>query len=434
MKMAELIEKKRRGLALGDDEIQWMIHGYTEGSIPDYQMSAMLMAICLKGMTEEETYALTMSMLYSGDVLDLSGVPGVKADKHSTGGVGDKTSLVLCPMMAALGVKMAKMSGRGLGHTGGTIDKLESFPGFRCDLNAEQFMETFRRVGIVISGQAEGLCPADKKLYALRDVTATVPSVPLIVGSIMSKKLAVGADIIVLDVKSGSGSFMETDEEALDLARELVKVGRMAGKKTCALVTDMDEPLGCAVGNAIEVREALEVLHGHQAGHLLELCMTLGGFILTEAGLAKNDTQARTMMQGVIDDGSALEKFAELIRAQGGDASAVYDPELLPKAPVVMDVPSPVDGYLRRMTANEIGRICMRLGGGREVKDSVIDPAVGLYLLKKVGDPVQKGESLVRIYAASEEAAAKAAGDYVSCCSFSEEKPERLPFVRGVVK
>ena len=434
MQMVELIEKKRRGMELSDEEIRWMITEYTAGRIPDYQMSAMLMAICLQNMTEEETFSLTMAMLHSGDTLDLSAVPGVKADKHSTGGVGDKTSLVLCPMMAALGVKMAKMSGRGLGHTGGTLDKLESFAGFSCALSAEAFLEQFRRVGIVISGQAESLCPADKKLYALRDVTATVPSVPLIVGSIMSKKLAVGADIIVLDVKTGSGSFTETDEDALFLAREMVKVGRTAGKKTCALVTDMDEPLGCAVGNALEVREALDVLSGAEAGHLKELCFAIGGCILTEAGFAGNTDEAEKMMQRVIDNGAALDKFAELIRAQGGDAAAVYAPEKLPRAACIVDVPAPQSGYLAHLTANEIGRICMRLGGGREVKESVIDPAVGLYLLKKVGDRVEQGESLVRIHAQSEQVAQEASKAYLACCTFSEEKPEMKPFIRGMVK
>ena len=432
--MTELIEKKRDGGILSGEEIREMIAGYTAGDIPDYQMSAMLMAIYFRGMTEQETTDLTMAMLHSGDVLDLSAVPGVLADKHSTGGVGDKTSLVLCPIMAALGVKMAKMSGRGLGHTGGTIDKLESFPGFRTGLTESEFMENLRSVGFVITGQTGNLCPADKMLYALRDVTGTVPSVPLIVSSIMSKKLAAGADVIVLDVKTGSGGFMKTDEDAFELARQLVNVGRAAGKKTAAVVTDMDEPLGYAVGNALEVREAISALKGESAGHLMELCLALGSCILTESGLAPDEDEARQRMRAAVDSGAALEKLAEMVRAQGGGSAAVYDPELLPRARYVLEVPAPRDGYVTRLQADQIGRICLHLGGGRETKDSEIDLAVGVLLRKKVGDAVRAGESLAQIHASDPEKGKKAAEMFLDCCRLEDAPPAERAFVRGVVR
>ena len=318
MQMTDLIAKKRDGGALSTEEIRFMIEGYTKGEIPDYQMSAMCMAIVWRGMDDRETLDLTMAMMRSGETLDLSPIRGVKADKHSTGGVGDKTSLILCPMVAACGVKIAKMSGRGLGHTGGTIDKLESFPGFVTGISEERFFENVNRIGIAIAGQTADLVPADKKLYALRDVTGTVPAIPLIVSSIMSKKLASGADVIVLDVKCGSGAFMKTPEQAAELARGLTRVGRLAGKKCAAVITDMDEPLGLAVGNALEVKEAISVLRGETKGELLELCLTLGSCILTEAGLAADDAEARAKLLSVIDDGSALKKLAELVEGQYG--------------------------------------------------------------------------------------------------------------------
>ena len=430
MNMVELIEKKRFGGELNTEEIRWMIRAYTDGALPDYQMSAMLMAICFSGMTERETLDLTLAMLHSGETLDLSEIPGLKADKHSTGGVGDKTSLVLCPILASLGVKMSKMSGRGLGYTGGTIDKLESFPGFRCDLSEEEFLKNLREIGFVITGQAQGLCPADKKLYALRDVTGTVSSVPLIVSSIMSKKLAVGADVIVLDVKTGSGAFMQTEAEAVQLAEALVKVGRAAGKKTCALVTDMDEPLGFAIGNALEVREAIEVLRGERAGHLLELCLALGVCILTEGGMAEDEAIAQQMMLHAVESGAALETFAALVREQGGDPAAVYDPALLPQAAYCFEVPAPRGGFVERLTANEIGRICMHLGGGRETKESVIDPAVGLLLRKKVGDEVCAGESLAQIHANDEKKGREAVEAYLRCCAIADAPPAQKPFIR----
>ena len=431
MNMVDLIEKKRDGGELSTQEIEWIIRGCTSGEIPDYQLSALLMAICIRGMTERETFDLTMAMLHSGDILDLSSVAGLKADKHSTGGVGDKTSLVLCPIMASLGVKMSKMSGRGLGHTGGTLDKLESFPGFRCNLSGEEFLGQLREQSFVISGQAANLCPADKILYALRDVTGTVPSVPLIVSSIMSKKLAVGADVIVLDVKTGSGGFMKNDEDAEILARELIKVGRAAGKKVGAIVTDMDEPLGYAVGNALEVAEAIHVLQGKtEAAHLLELCLALGSLILTEGGLARDEGEARDMMLSAVQSGRALEKFASLVQAQGGNPAAVYNTELLPKAGCVLEVPAQQSGYVRHLAASDIGRICLHLGGGRETLDSVIDPTVGIVLQKKVGDRVEAGESLAQIHAKDRASGERAAEAYLQACTITAEKPVLPPFIR----
>ncbi len=434
MQMNDLIVKKRDGGALTTEEIQWMIRGFVEGSVPDYQMSAMAMAIYFRGMDRRETLDLTLAMLRSGDTLDLSGVSGVKADKHSTGGVGDKTSLVLVPMMAACGVKMAKMSGRGLGHTGGTLDKLESFPGFSSALSLEQFYENVERVGMVIAGQTANLVPADKKLYALRDVTGTVPSIPLIASSIMSKKLAAGADVIVLDVKCGGGSFMKTEADARALASELVELGKMAGRKTVAVITDMEEPLGLAVGNALEVREAIAALSGERPGELMELCDTLGAAILTASGIASEEAEARAMLERVIADGSAKRKLAEFVAAQGGDSAAVYDPSLLPTAPVQLAVPCKENGYVNHMDASGIGMASMHLGGGRATKDSEIDLRVGVVLQKKVGDAVKVGESLAVIHAADEASAARAAETLRACYTISDQAPERTPFIKGIVR
>ena len=325
MRMTDLIAKKRDGERLTTEEISEMIRLYTAGEIPDYQMSAMCMAILFRGMDDGEILDLTMSMMHSGETLDLSPIRGVKADKHSTGGVGDKTSLVLCPMVAACGVKIAKMSGRGLGHTGGTIDKLESFPGFVTGISEQRFFDNVNRIGIALAGQTAEVCPADKKLYALRDVTGTVPSIPLIVSSIMSKKLAAGADVIVLDVKCGSGAFMKTPEQARELAEGLTRVGNLAGRRCAAVITDMDEPLGFAVGNALEVKEAVDVLAGRtEAGELKELCLTLGANILTLAGLAEDEADARAKLEKTIEDGSALKKLAEMVEAQYGDLCGAH--------------------------------------------------------------------------------------------------------------
>ena len=434
MRMSDLIVKKRDGQALTTEEIRYMIDGYSRGEIPDYQMSAMTMAIYFRGMDRRETLDLTMAMMHSGETLDLSGVSGVKADKHSTGGVGDKTSLVLVPMVASLGVKMAKMSGRGLGHTGGTLDKLESIPGFNINLPMERFLENVDRVGMVIAGQTANLDPADKKLYALRDVTGTVASIPLIVSSIMSKKLAAGADIIVLDVKCGSGSFMKTLDDARELATEMVEIDKMAGRKTVAVITDMDEPLGHAVGNALEVKEAIEVLRGEKQGELLELCLTLGACILTEAGIAENDDAARKMLEKGIEDGSALEKLAELVEGQEGDRRAVFDTSLLPQAPVQFEAVCDRTGYVKHICADEVGLVSMHLGGGRATKESVIDLSVGLILKKKVGDRVEAGESLGTIHAQSLEEAKKAAEMLNSCYTVVPDPVEKPAFIKGIVR
>ena len=434
MLMTDIIVKKRDGFKLSADEIEFVVDGYTKGEIPDYQMSALLMAILIRGMDREETLELTMAMMHSGETLDLSGIKGVKADKHSTGGVGDKTSLILCPMVAAQGVKIAKMSGRGLGHTGGTIDKLESFPGFNTGISEETFMANVNDFGIAIAGQTADLDPADKKMYALRDVTGTVPSIPLIVSSIMSKKLAAGADVIVLDVKSGSGSFMKTEDDARELAENLTAVGKMAGKKTVAVITDMDEPLGNAIGNALEVKEAIEVLRGEKKGELLELCLTLGACILTEAGIAENDDEARQMLIRGIEDGSALNKLAQLVEGQGGDKNAAYNTELLPSAPVRYEAICKQTGYVKHISAADVGLVSMHLGGGRVTKESEIDLSVGLILNKKVGDRVEAGESLGTIHATSMEKAEQAAELLRGCYTIVPDPVEKPAFIKGIVR
>lgn len=434
MLMTDIIVKKRDGFKLSADEIEFVVDGYTKGEIPDYQMSALLMAILIRGMDREETLELTMAMMHSGETLDLSGIKGVKADKHSTGGVGDKTSLILCPMVAAQGVKIAKMSGRGLGHTGGTIDKLESFPGFNTGISEETFMANVNDFGIAIAGQTADLDPADKKMYALRDVTGTVPSIPLIVSSIMSKKLAAGADVIVLDVKSGSGSFMKTEDDARELAENLTAVGKMAGKKTVAVITDMDEPLGNAIGNALEVKEAIEVLRGDKKGELLELCLTLGACILTEAGIAENDDEARQMLIRGIEDGSALNKLAQLVEGQGGDKNAVYNTGLLPSAPVRYEAICKQTGYVKHISAADVGLVSMHLGGGRVTKESEIDLSVGLILNKKVGDRVEAGESLGTIHATSMEKAEQAAELLRGCYTIVPDPVEKPAFIKGIVR
>lgn len=435
MRMTDLIAKKRDGERLTTEEIGEMIRLYTAGEIPDYQMSAMCMAILFQGMDDNEILDLTMSMMHSGETLDLSPISGIKADKHSTGGVGDKTSLVLCPMVAACGVKIAKMSGRGLGHTGGTIDKLESIPGFVTGISEERFFENVNRIGIAIAGQTAEVCPADKKLYALRDVTGTVPSIPLIVSSIMSKKLAAGADVIVLDVKCGSGAFMKTPDQARELAEGLTRVGKLAGRKCAAVITDMDEPLGFAVGNALEVKEAVDVLAGRtEAGDLLELCLTLGASILTLAGLAADETEAREKLESTIRDGSALRKLAEMVEAQYGDPGAVYDLSKLPEAAVKLEVLSEKTGFVTHIEAEDVGLVSMHLGGGRATKDSAIDLSVGVVLRKKVGDRVETGESLGTIHAPNAEKAEEAAALLKKCYSISDEPGEKTPFIIGIVR
>ena len=402
MRMYDLIMKKRNGGTLSRDEIFFMIEGYTKGNIPDYQMSAMMMAIYFNGMNEKETAALTMAMAESGDQLDLSGIQGIKVDKHSTGGVGDKTSLALTPMVSACGVKIAKMSGRGLGHTGGTIDKLESFQGFSTSLSEEAFIDQVNRIGISIIGQTKNLAPADKKLYALRDVTATVDNMSLIASSIMSKKLAAGADAIVLDVKTGSGAFMKEEADAMLLAGEMMTIGKNAGRKMMAVISDMDQPLGNAVGNALEVKEAIETLKGHGPADFTELCMTLGSCMLMVAEIAENEQQAREMLKEAVDSGKALDKLAELVEAQGGDKRMVYEPDLLPKASSITPLLSEKDGYVEKIQCDEVGICSLILGGGRETKESAIDLSVGIVLTKKVGSHVKAGEPLAYIHSNEE--------------------------------
>ncbi len=398
MRMYDLIAKKKKGEELSTEEISFMIEGFTRGEIPDYQMSAMTMAICFQGMSKRETVDLTLAMRDSGDVIDLSGMEGIKVDKHSTGGVGDKTSLALTPIIAALGVPVAKMSGRGLGHTGGTIDKLESFPGFTTEISEETFQKNVNEIKIAIAGQTANLAPADKKLYALRDVTATVDQMSLIASSIMSKKLASGSDAIVLDVKTGNGAFMKRLEDSEQLARAMVSIGNMAGKKTAAVITDMDQPLGRAVGNSLEVIEAIETLKGNGPKDFTEVVFALGSVMLVLAERAETKEEAVELMKQVIADGSALDKFAEFVRAQGGDSSYVYDVEKFPKAENVTEIKAGKDGYVHRILAEDIGIACMMLGGGRETKESAIDLSVGIVLQKKNGDAVQAGDVLAVVY------------------------------------
>lgn len=403
MRMVDLIEKKRDGEELTTEEIKFIINGYTDGSIPDYQVSALTMAIFFQGMTEKERADLTMAMVESGDQIDLSQIEGIKVDKHSTGGVGDTTTLVLGPLVAALGVPVAKMSGRGLGHTGGTIDKLEAVKGFHVEIENEEFIELVNKNKIAVIGQSGNLTPADKKLYALRDVTATVNSIPLIAGSIMSKKIAAGADAIVLDVKTGAGAFMKTIDDSRELAKAMVSIGNNVGRRTMAVISDMSQPLGFAIGNALEVKEAIDTLKGEGPEDLTELCLTLGSHMVYLAEKASSLAEARAMLENVIKDGSALEKFKVFLSSQGGDAQVVDDPSKLPQAQFTVELEAKEDGYVSEIVADEVGTAAMILGAGRATKESVIDLAVGLVLRKKIGDQVKKGESLVTIYSNFED-------------------------------
>lgn len=398
MRMYDLINKKKNGEELTREEIDFMIKEYTADAIPDYQVSAMMMAIYFRGMNETETLYLTEAMAKSGNMINLSAIEGIKVDKHSTGGVGDKTSLALAPMVAACGIKVAKMSGRGLGHTGGTIDKLQSFPGFTTEITVDQFIQNVNQIGIAIMGQTNELAPADKKLYALRDVTATVDHMSLIASSIMSKKLAAGADVIVLDVKTGSGAFMKDEKDAVALAEEMYRIGNDAGRKTIALVTDMDQPLGNAVGNSLEVKEAIETLKGNGPADFVELCVALGVQMIIGGGLATDQMEAESKIRATITDGTALKRMADFIAAQGGDADFVYHPEKLPKAEIVEPIIAAECGYIEKIICDEVGLCSLVLGGGRVTKDSEIDLAVGIVLKKKVGDAVKEGEVLADIH------------------------------------
>lgn len=433
MRMYDVIMKKRNGGELSKEEIRYFISNYTNGAIPDYQVSALMMAIYFQKMTERETFELTMAMAESGEMLDLSDIQGFKVDKHSTGGVGDKTSLALTPMVAACGLPVAKMSGRGLGHTGGTIDKLECFPGFTTSLTTKQFQENVNRIGIAIMGQTADLAPADKKLYALRDVTATVDNLSLIASSIMSKKLASGADAIVLDVKTGSGAFMKRREDAFALAKTMVKIGKSAGRDVRAVVTDMDQPLGRNVGNALEVKEAIETLKGKGPADFTELTYVLGRQMLLAGKKATTEAQAMEMLKKAVSSGKALEKLADLVEAQGGKREDVYHEENLPKASIVMEIPSPQAGYVSEIECDEIGSCCLMLGGGRETKESSIDLSVGLEILKKVGDHVHVGEPLAILHANDEGKARAAMDRFVRAYDFTDEKPERHQLIKGII-
>ncbi|NGP61428.1 pyrimidine-nucleoside phosphorylase [Paenibacillus thiaminolyticus] len=399
MRMVDLIAKKRDGKELTTEEINFVIEGYTKGDIPDYQVSAWAMAIYFQDMSERERADLTMAMVNSGDTIDLSAIEGIKVDKHSTGGVGDTTTLVLAPLVAALDIPVAKMSGRGLGHTGGTIDKLESIEGFHVEISKDEFVNLVNTHKIAVIGQTGNLTPADKKLYALRDVTGTVNSIPLIASSIMSKKIAAGSDAIVLDVKTGAGAFMKTAEDAKELAHAMVSIGNNVGRKTMAVISDMSQPLGRAIGNSLEVQEAIDTLRGHGPADLEELCLALGRQMVYLAGKAATLEEAEEQLKEVIRNGKALEKFKEFIANQGGNPAVADDPSLLPQASYLIDVPSRQDGVVAEIVADEIGTAAMLLGAGRATKDSEIDLAVGLMLNKKIGDRVQAGESLVTIYA-----------------------------------
>jgi len=432
MRVVDLIHKKREGLALTEEEIRFLIRGYTAGEVPDYQMSAFAMAVFFRGMTDEETAILTDAMMRSGDTVDLSCFGELSADKHSTGGVGDKTTLIVAPIAAALGCKMAKMSGRGLGHTGGTVDKLEAIPGFRTTLAPEQFLAQVERIGIAVVGQSGDLTPADKKLYALRDVTDTVDSLPLIASSIMSKKLAAGAKSIVLDVKVGSGAFLKTEAEGRQLAEKMVEIGRRCGRKVTALLTNMDMPLGTHVGNALEVREAAEILQGRGCADLTEVCTALAAHLVSlTRGISVPD--AERLVKETIASGEAFRLMQQWVAAQGGDAKALADYDRLPQAKVCRELRAPRSGYLHAMNAQAIGEASAILGAGRAKKDDAIDYAAGIVLEKKTGDAVAEGETLAVFYTDRPETLEDAAARYLGGLEWGDTPPEREKLILGVV-
>lgn len=433
MRMVDIIIKKKEGLKLCKEEIEFFINGITDGSIPDYQASALLMAICLKGMDEEETLNLTLAMVASGDCIDLSSITKIKVDKHSTGGVGDKTTMILGPMVAALGIPVAKMSGRGLGHTGGTIDKLESIPGFNTELSQEKFIEIVRDIGLAVAGQTGNLAPADKKLYALRDVTGTVESIPLISASIMSKKLAAGADAIVLDVKVGSGAFMKTVEDARKLAKAMVEIGTGAKRKTVAVITDMDRPLGKAIGNALEVKEAIEVLSEHGPGDITEVCVTLAAKMLELAGMGDFEKCVETA-RGTINDGSALNKFRQMIKAQNGNEKVISDTSLLPAAKYTNEYRAVSGGYISAIISDKLGMASMLLGAGRATKESSIDPGAGITLLKKPGDMVKEGEPIIILHANDPSLFEASLNELDKAVKISGEKPSETPLIIDIIQ
>jgi len=432
MRMVDLIAKKRDGETLTKEEIDFMIEGYTKGEIPDYQMSAMAMALYFQDMTTEERVNLTMAMVNSGDTVDLSGIDGIKVDKHSTGGVGDTTTLILAPLVASVGVPVAKMSGRGLGHTGGTIDKLESIKGFQVELDGKTFNDLVNKNKVAVVGQSGNLTPADKKLYALRDVTATVNSIPLIASSIMSKKIASGADAIVLDVKTGSGAFMESLEDARALAKAMVGIGNGAGRQTIGVISDMNQPLGFAVGNALEVKEAIDTLNGHGPEDLTELCLTLGSHMVHLAKKADSIDEARAMLVEAIESGRALETFKVFVEGQDGDSSVIDQPDLLPQANMTKDIIAQTSGYVQEIVADEIGIAAGMLGAGRMTKESEIDLAVGLVLNKKVGDYVEKGDVLVTLHTNTDETA-EVEEKVKRAYRLYDEKPEARVLIYDVI-
>lgn len=434
MRMYDLIIKKRNGLELTKEEINYFIENYTKGNIPDYQASALLMAIYFQNMNMRETSDLTMAMVKSGDILDLSKIKGIKVDKHSTGGVGDTTSLVLTPMVAALGIPVAKMSGRGLGHTGGTIDKLESFNGFSVEITEEKFINNVNEKNISIMSQTADLAPADKKLYALRDVTGTVENISLISSSIMSKKIAAGADAIVLDVKVGDGAFMKTYENAKELGSAMVNIGKNVGRNTVAVISDMDQPLGFAIGNALEVKEAINTLKGKGPKDLLELCLTLGSNMVLLAKKASNVDEARKMLLKTIEDGSAINKFKEFIEGQGGDISQVEDTDKLPKAKYIVPVKSDREGYVTKINAQSIGLVAMELGAGRATKESTIDLAVGIVLNKKREEKVAKGDVIAYIHSNDEANIEKATKGILENYKIEKEYTENISLIYDVIR
>ncbi len=425
MRMVDLIEKKRDGGTLSEEEIQYIVTEYTENRIPDYQVSALLMAIFYEDMTDEEITALTLAMANSGEVIDLSSIDGIKVDKHSTGGVGDTTTLILAPLVASVGVPVAKMSGRGLGYTGGTLDKLEAIPGFQIELSEERFIELVNESQVAVIGQSGNLAPADKKLYALRDVTATVNSIPLIASSIMSKKIAAGADAIVLDVTTGDGAFMKNLDDARRLAHTMVRIGKLANRQTMAVISDMSQPLGEAIGNSLEVVEAIETLQGKGPEDLVEMCYALGSQMVVLAKKAETLEEARQLLEKALDSGAALEKFKEMIHNQGGDVSVVDEPERLLTAEYEIAFPAKKTGVVTKLVANELGIAAMMLGAGRRTKEDTIDYAVGLKLHKKVGEEIQEGEALLTIYSNTEDIEAVTAllEQYIEIGETGEEPP-----------
>ena len=433
MRMYDIIQKKRQGSELTDREICFFIDGYTAGDIPDYQASALCMAICFQGMTDREIATLTAAMAHSGDTLDLSAFGELSADKHSTGGVGDKTTLIVAPIVASLGGKMAKMSGRGLGHTGGTVDKLESIPGYRTTLPPEEFSKQVADVGLAVIGQSRNLAPADKALYALRDVTATVDSIPLITSSIMSKKLAAGSRTIVLDVKVGSGAFMKTPKQAEELAQKMVTIGKLCGRRMAALITDMNAPLGREIGNAREVREAIEVLQGTVRGDLREVCVALAENIVSLVfDLSANEAAAR--VADALDSGAAFLKMREWIAAQGGDVRYIENADLFPAAVHKATVTAPCDGYVAAMDAEKIGSVGVLLGAGRACKNDEIDHSAGLTLLKKPGDLVQAGDALCILHTNRAEVIKTATENYLAAVTFSDTPPVLPPLIHKVIR